>query len=781
MPKLRIIALLLCLLASALLCWRWPRAGSLATPQAPARFTSAASPADPRVVQQFLALEARENDLDRTLWTNEILALQHERVFIDLWDRLRHGTNALATLGDFRFEELRLGKAGDPSVVDADEISIARVENSSLSLTPAQWRERLAAWNAAGWDLEHSEWRHSQFDRPGVNPARSLFDIALYGTNRLSPSRFIVRGQILVEWREGSDVTSLPFPRVIMATNLEILTRAGEAPFETGPPRDITPVGQFHDQPVLVHDLDGDGRAEIILPARNEVLWNAGDFRFRAEQLFSTPLDFVTAAVIADFTGDGRADMLCANRGSLLLFSGQAGGHFDQTSQRVPMPDAPLANPFVLAAGDVNGDGALDVWLGQYKPPAVGGQMPVPFHDANDGFPGHLLQNDGHGHFKDATTGSGLEAKRHRRTYSASFIDLDDDGDLDLLVASDFAGIDIYLNDGRGHFTDVTTTRIDEPHLFGMAHTFNDFNRDGRLDLFVTGMDSAAADRLGHWNLFPPGRAEDQRNRALLTQGNRLYFGRDGGFAQSAISAQVARSGWSWGVSAPDWNNDGFPDLMIANGHLSRESVADYDSQFWRHDIYAGNSREDRAVEMYFGAAIARHQDAGGSYGGHQFNRFFINHGGREFREVGYLLGVALEADSRSVVAEDFDNDGRVDLLVSSFSAWPKPFQGLHLYRNTGSVGGGNSGNNWIGFHLKESAPGCSPIGAKITLRSAHGTQTRWLVTGDSYLCQHATSAHFGLGEEASVEEVEIRWPTGKRQAIGRPAINQYHEVVPKQ
>mgnify|MGYP003336824970 CR=1 FL=1 len=74
---------------------------------------------------------------------------------------------------------------------------------------------------------------------------------------------------------------------------------------------------------------------------------------------------------------------------------------------------------------------------GQYKLPYVAGQMPTPYYDANDGFPGYLLRNDGHGNFTDATAASGLASKRFRRSYSASFVDLDEDGDVDLVVVSD--------------------------------------------------------------------------------------------------------------------------------------------------------------------------------------------------------------------------------------------------------------------------------------------------------------------------------------------------------
>src|SRR5262245_39460532 len=93
-----------------------------------------------------------------------------------------------------------------------------------------------------------------------------------------------------------------------------------------------------------------------------------------------------------------------------------------------------------------------------------------PFYDSNNGEPGYLLQNDGRGNFKDITVEAGLGPKRFRLSYSASFVDLDQDRDLDLIVVSDFSGTDVYNNDGKGKFTDVTDKAIDNRSAFGMSH-----------------------------------------------------------------------------------------------------------------------------------------------------------------------------------------------------------------------------------------------------------------------------------------------------------------------
>ena len=111
--------------------------------------------------------------------------------------------------------------------------------------------------------------------------------------------------------------------------------------------------------------------------------------------------------------------------------------------------------------------------------------MPTPYYDANDGYPDTLLLNNGTGQFTDGTKAAGLLAKQNRRTYSASFADLDGDHDLDLLTVCDFSGIDLYRNDGRGTYTDVTDQWVKQRHGFGMSHAVNDFDGDGAADDFA--------------------------------------------------------------------------------------------------------------------------------------------------------------------------------------------------------------------------------------------------------------------------------------------------------
>ena len=142
------------------------------------------------------------------------------------------------------------------------------------------------------------------------------------------------------------------------------------------------------------------------------------------------------------------------------------------------------------------------------------GSMPTPYYNANDGYPDALLINDGNGSFTDNTEVAGLASKRNRRTYSASFADLDGDNDLDLFCVCDFSGIDVYYNDGNGYFKDMTDQLVKERHGFGMGHTISDFNGDGILDIFMVGMSSTTARRLDRLNL---GRKGFEDNDSMLS------------------------------------------------------------------------------------------------------------------------------------------------------------------------------------------------------------------------------------------------------------------------
>jgi hypothetical protein len=725
---------------------------------------------DPETIARFRAIEEQRREVERTTFAPELDAQRHESLFIDLWDGLRRAQGGLGPLADFHFSQLQTGVQGGNSLLEHG-ISFRRFGSPLSILTSEKWRNLVHDFERQGYRLEESEWRHARFT-PGTNgAASSVVFVRLHVRNDEVDKRYILRGNLLVDWEIPGGPNDSPVPRLIDASGLELLERTGAPVFE----RVLSKVVSRDDgtalvDPLICYDLDGDGLSEIVLVSRNLMFRNGGQGRFQPAPLCQFFQAGITAGIIADFDGDTHPDLLAAFPGGLLLYRGDGSGKFPTPPARTEFDRKPLMNPFVMTAGDVDGDGNLDVWLAQYKIPYEQGQMPSPYYDANDGFPAYLLINDGHGRFVDRTVESGLAAKRFRRAYSSSLIDLDGDGDLDLVMVSDFAGVDFFKNDGKGRFKDSTSEIADETHAFGMAHSFGDYDLDGKLDLLVVGMNSFVGGRLELLDAGPADLPVHQRMRPRMAYGNRLLFGRGDGFQHTPMSDQIARSGWSWGVTTFDFDNDGDQDVYIANGHKSRGSVRDYETQFWMHDIYVGNSEHDAAKNLYFRATATRLYGQGYSYGGYEKNRLFINAGGRSFTEAAYLLGAGMELDSRNVVSDDLDGDGRLDLIVITYEVWPKGQQSLHLFRNQTASSG-----NWIGFLLREEGRGFTPVGARVTLFSETGSQTRVLVTGDSYRSQHANTAHFGLGPQSRVDRVEIQWPNGRRKTMVAPAINQYH------
>jgi hypothetical protein len=717
--------------------------------------------------EQVEALAARASRLDTTVWQRETVAQEYEDRFVALWDALRSSDDKYAVLKRFPFDALVFRRRGTAASHDGDVIVTALVE-APLSLTPQSWSAFLDSQRERGFEIVQSEWHHERFEiRPDGTP-HSTVTMLLHVRHDPTRARYVIKGNLEVDWHPKSDDSLLPSARHIEVVSLRVLERRGEPVFRSVLEIESRDTGADPALPMLLmtYDLDGDGLVEILLPSSNTVYRNRGG-RFEKDALTAHPLGYVRAAVVADFTGDGFADILGADKGLPLLYAGDEHGLFQMPPTVVDLPE-PLVLPSVITCGDIDADGDLDVWIGQYRLPYVEGRMPTPYYDANDGYPASLLLNDGTGRFADVTEQAGLGAKRYRRTYASSFVDLDEDHDLDLLVTSDFAGADVYVNDGTGRFADVTKSILDEAHNFGMSHTFSDYNGDGRLDFFVIGMSSTTARRLTHMQLGRDDFEDHQRFRPIMGYGNRMYLATDTGFEQAAFNDSVARSGWSWGSTSFDFDNDGDRDVYVANGHISANSAKDYCTMFWRHDIYMGDSSANAALEQFFESTHTLLSEI--SWNGFEHNCLFMNEERRGFLEVGYLMDVAFEFDARGVVGDDLDADGKVDLLVTEARRPDGPV--VHMLQNTW-----HENHNWIGVRLRDEGPGLTAVGARVVIEAASGRQVAQIVRGDSNASQHSNTVHFGLGSDSDVEWLKIRWPNGTVRHIPQPEINRYHDV----
>jgi hypothetical protein len=719
---------------------------------------------------------ARRVRLDETIWANERLAGEYEKTLVALWDALlkadRRGepsdkAKILTNRGVLQIA------VGTPAVVETldHEIERTRFGAPARDFDASQWSDWLTQLATQGFRLVQSEWHHSRFEPPeGDRSARSLVSIVLH-VESSDQRRIAFEGELGVEWSAERDEHGLFVPLRVDATGLEMFTRTGAPAFErifsVRSPRRPDEYAGIH--PLLVYDLDRDGRSDVLMVRAERILWNR-EGGFEMDQLIEPAHLLTEAAVVADFDGDGFADLLATRaRGDLVLYPGTRSGRFEGEHRVTTFPEA-LVGPSVLTAGDIDADGDLDVWLAQYKPAYAAGQMPTPFYDANDGYPAYFLRNLGDGTFELATEEAGLSAKRFRRTYSSSFVNLDSDDDLDLIVVSDYAGVDLYVNDGSGRFSEANDRILGDRHLFGMSASYADYDLDGRTDVFVAGMGSTTVRRLEAMGLDREDRPDVSQMRMRMGFGNRMYLARDNGFEEPDFAAQVARTGWTWGTTAFDFDNDGDPDLFAANGHQSGESTEDYCSNFWSHDLYDGESQPDPALATLFSEESMGLRMGEESWDGYQKNHLLMNLDGEGFIDIAFLLGIADQFDSRSAISADLDRDGRVDLLVTENLG--AEGEKLHIYRNRL-----DTKNAWIGVDLAEQEVGPSPIGAAVTVTTATRKHVGRVVTGDSLMGQHAMTLHFGLGDETDVESIEVRWPNGATRTMRAPEVNRYHRV----
>ncbi len=130
-----------------------------------------------------------------------------------------------------------------------------------------------------------------------------------------------------------------------------------------------------------------------------------------------------------------------------------------------------------------------------------------------------------------------------------------------------------------------------------------------------------------------------------MAYGNRMYLGNEYGFRQPEYRDQVARTGWTWGATSADVDNDGYPDIFVANGHASGRSTKDHCSHFWCHDIYDADSNPNPALVTVFNEIMEGYFDRSESWDGYQKNALLVNLEGHGFVNLGFLMGVGQEFD----------------------------------------------------------------------------------------------------------------------------------------
>ncbi len=725
-----------------------------------------------------LEAELRERArLDRTVWASERMAQEHEAPFVDLWDRLRAARQPFDVATTFEIGEIVLPAYGPGRALDDGVTLLKPAGTAGATLVFAEWTRRLAGWRKAGWKIVQTEWHHAEFHRESI-PPWSTVRINIHVTAP-DGARHEWRGAIRVTWREPAKPGDRLGIAAVDAGKLDHIRRPAAPAFKKVFEASFKRVRDQGSTMLHAWDLDGDGRSELVLPGVNAVFRNNGKAGFKKEALLAHPVFPDPCGLFADFDGDGRTDYLCTGGTpqKLLLYRGGARGTFPGRPVEATSDALDLRAGAIITAGDVDGDGHADVWIGQYRNPYMGGQFPTPYYDANDGYPCYLLKGDGTGRFTDITATAGFDAKRHRRNYCAVLLDFFGNGRLDLITVNDFAGVDVWRNDGNGRFTDATPAAVSDPMNFGMGIAVDDFAGNATLGFYVSGMGSTTMRRLSAMGLRPATGYDVTLSRTRMGYGNRLYLREAPGvYREPAWNDLVSRSGWSWGTVGFDPDLDGDRDLYIVNGFISGRTSWDYCTTFWCHDVYTKRDLEPRLVRHLLAVSTAEINRGETSWNGFEKNRFFMKSGASEYVEAGWPLGLAFEEDCRNLVADDLDGDGKPDLAFLYEAREPSGNPGagsfgLRVMRNELPT----AKRHWIGVRVKAAVP----FGAVVRIRTPSGVNIGAVVSGDSWRSQQAPVRHFGLGASDTVDAIEVTWPGGAVTTLDRPKAGRYHDLTP--
>ena len=457
-------------------------------------------------------------------------------------------------------------------------------------------------------------------------------------------------------------------------------------------------------------------------PPRNALYHNNGDDTFTdvAAAAGVAHTGYGMGCAVGDYNNDGFPDLYVTNFGANVFFRNNGDGTFTDVTRGTDTGDTRWGASCAFV--DYDNDSFLDLYVTNYvkytiesdqvcmnkgvrvycDPRLYEGELDILYHNNGDGTFTNVTKSAG---FSEAT-GRGL---------ALAWADYDDDGDMDVYIANDADQNFLYSNNGDGTFTDVSLTAgvgfsEDGEAENGMGADFGDYDNDGRLDLVVTNF-------------------QDQTNTLYHNEGSGLFS--DVSYASKI--GTMSLSYLAWGVSFCDYDNDGYQDLFIANGHLDENVQAFNPTGFYE-----------------------------------QPNLLFRNNQNGTFDEVGVDSGsgMRLEKVSRGSAYSDYDNDGDLDLLVTNLKGTPD------LLQNEGNQ------HTWLILKLIGTRSNRDAIGARVKVTAGNLTQIREVRSGSSYLSQNDMRLHFGLGKGRQVDQIEIRWPSGLQEHLEGIEPNQILTLV---
>ena len=459
-------------------------------------------------------------------------------------------------------------------------------------------------------------------------------------------------------------------------------------------------------------------KADALLPT-NLLYHNNGDGLFTDVTQLAGVGDtgYGVGATTADYDNDGDLDLYLTNFGPNVLYQNNGDGTFTDVAETAQVADAGWGTSCAFA--DFDNDGFLELYVTNYANYTLAAHKTcyrhnIPVYCGPSSYPPQpdlFYQNNGDGTFTDLTQQRGLLGVPAAHGLGVVVGDTDNDGDADIYIANDQDFNFLFENLGDGTFEEIgllsgvscgDTGKAEA----GMGVALADYDNDGKLDLTVSNFQNET---------------------------NTLYRNEaDNFFIDTTITAGIAEHTHrylGWGIGFLDYDNDGYKDIFVANGH-TMDNIAEV----------------DRSTTTP------------------QQNLLFRNLGNGKFADVTAQMGegFALRKTSRAAAFGDYDNDGDIDILVTNWN------QTTDLLRNDG----GNR-NNWIQVTAIGTKSNRSGIGARIKVVAGELTQYAEVKSSGSYLAFSDLRIHFGLKDTERIDLLEIRWPSGVIDTATNLSVNQ--------
>ena len=528
---------------------------------------------------------------------------------------------------------------------------------------------------------------------------------------------------------------------------------------------------------VAVGDFDDDGFDDLYICQAaglpNRLYRNRGDGTYEdvTEKSGLGVLDNTSCALFADFENKGVQDLLVVCGSGPLLFLNDGKGKYSLKSNAFKFQRPPEGTFTHAALADYDHDGRLDIYFCLYNYYLGLDQYhyPAPYFDARNGPPNFLMQNEGNGTFVDRTEAAGLNVENDRYSFACAWGDANGNSWPDLYVANDFGRSNLYRNNGDGTFTATSSKAHASDAGAGMSACWFDYDNDGKQDIYVANMWSAAGLRISEERAFHPNDSEEIRaDYRRHARGNSLYRNLGNGrFENTASTTNTTVGRWAWSSDAWDFDHDGYPDLYIANGYISGLDSRDASSFFWRYVVAKSpaSATPSSAYELGWNA-INELIRSDCSWNGPERNVFYLNNRDGSFADISATAGLDFPDDARSFALLDLDHDGRLEVVIKNRNA-PQ----VRVLRNVMTEIGHS-----ISFRLRGTKSNRDAIGAAVTIETPH-RQTKYVQAGSGFLSQHTKELFFGLGDSTKSIRASVRWPSGLAQTFDNLPANSRIEI----